>query len=171
MGRLSHREIHLHHASEIGLEGVERRPTFGLTLTIAEDVELLLRVGERPDLLLTLGAKVPQVGRDDSNRRIWHQPPNVDGSASGELGRDVNAVRVKERLLIGRAVHDRPTHGEYARQRIRDASARQTYQDRAARRRPRRVAVRLARRWRECAWSRLGSIWRPVVLRQGEETL
>jgi hypothetical protein len=125
MGRLSHREIHLHHASEIGLEGVERRPTFGLTLTIAEDVELLLRVGERPDLLLTLGAKVPQVGRDDSNRRIWHQPPNVDGSASGELGRDVNAVRVKERLLIGRAVHDRPTHGEYARQRIRDASARQ----------------------------------------------
>ena len=94
-GRLSHREVHLHHASEIGLEGFKCRLTRGSLLTITQGVELLLRVGQPPDLLLTLSAKSPQVGRDDSNGRIWHQPPDVDGSASGELGRDVNAVRVK----------------------------------------------------------------------------
>ena len=75
MGRLSHCAIHLHHAREIGLEGVERCLTRGPILTITQGVELLLRVGQRPDLLLTLRAKIPQVGRDDGNRRIWHQRP------------------------------------------------------------------------------------------------
>ena len=70
MGRLSHRAIHLHHASEIGLDGVERRLTRTPILTITQGIELLLRVGQRPHLLLALGAKIPQMGRDDRNRRI-----------------------------------------------------------------------------------------------------
>jgi hypothetical protein len=48
MGGLSHCAMHLHNASEIGLDGVERRLTRGPILTIAQGVELLLRVGKRP---------------------------------------------------------------------------------------------------------------------------
>ena len=75
MGRLSHGTIHLHYASEISLDGFERRLTGVPILTITQGVELLLRVGQRPDLLLTLRPEIPQVGRDDGNRRIWHQRP------------------------------------------------------------------------------------------------
>jgi hypothetical protein len=43
LGRLSHPAIHLHHASEIGLDGVERRLTRRPIFTITQGVELLLR--------------------------------------------------------------------------------------------------------------------------------
>ena len=107
LGRLSHCAIRLHHASEIGLDGVDGGLTRHRVLTITYRVELLLRVGQRPNLLLALGAKIPQVGRDYGDRRIRHQQVNT-------LGRDVNAMRVKQRPLIGGAVHDLPTEREHA---------------------------------------------------------
>ena len=73
MGRLSDRQIHFHHASEIGLEGVERGLRRGPILTVSHGVELLLRVGQCPNLLLTLGAEIPQMGRHDGNWRVRHQ--------------------------------------------------------------------------------------------------
>ena len=45
------------------LGGRQARPARGPILTVSHGVELLLRVGQCPNLLLTLGAEIPQMGR------------------------------------------------------------------------------------------------------------
>ena len=87
------------HASKIGLEGLERRVTGAPVLTVTQRVELLLRVGQRPDLLLTSGAKVPQVGRYEGDSRIWHgvAAPNGERAMDSDDGDLLDFVAERQR--------------------------------------------------------------------------
>ena len=59
--RLPDSSVRNEHPREVGLDCLRRSVARDKINPIAKDIELLLRVGQRSDLLLALSAKIPQL--------------------------------------------------------------------------------------------------------------